>query len=120
MRAEESLRAGSTDALGEGSARRALGLLARAEGRLDDAEQELSEALRVFETIGARLEVGRTHLALAEVTMAQGRGQATLEHLGSAHHLFRALNVPRHVEKVARLARDAGLPSPDTTDALRS
>jgi len=114
MLAQESLTAASEDALGAGCARRLLGLIARADGRLDDAESQLAQARRAFEAIGARLEIARTHVAQAELAMGRGRTQVTLEHLAAGHRLFRALNVPRRIERLERFAREAGVSVTDT------
>ncbi len=90
-------------------AERSLGRIARASGALSEAETHLNEALQIFASIQARFEVGRTRLALAELTHAQGDREAMATHLREAHHLFSVLRVPKYIERTARLARELGV-----------
>ncbi len=107
--AQESLRTAGADALGEGCARRALGLVARAGNRLGDAEKELAEACRIFERIGARLDCVRANVDLAEVAAAQGRHEVRLQHLARARDLSDALGIPRQTAAVeGRVAGHVG------------
>jgi tetratricopeptide (TPR) repeat protein len=95
-------------ALGVGSSHQVLGRIAQAEGDLAGAERHLREALRTLSAIGARFEVGRTHLDLASLARAQGNREAVPSHLDEARALFRALRVPKYVERTQQLAREFG------------
>jgi nucleotide-binding universal stress UspA family protein len=53
-----------------GYAERAVGRLALATGKLDDAETALERARQTFADIEARAQVARSHLPLAEVRRA--------------------------------------------------
>jgi hypothetical protein len=57
----------------------------------------------------APFEVGRTHLALAELAQQQGNREALSLHVSEAHHLFAALRVPVYVERTLRYASALGL-----------
>ncbi len=87
-----------------GRARRALGRIALASGHLPEAERCLDEALRTFEAIGARFEVGRTHIDLAELARVREGPPAAAAHAAKARALFQTLRVPRYVERAERLA----------------
>ena len=67
-----------------GLSRRALGKVAQARGEFTEAEHRLGEALRTFQAIQSRFDVGRTHLALAELARAQGQPARVAEHLAEA------------------------------------
>jgi class 3 adenylate cyclase/tetratricopeptide (TPR) repeat protein len=69
-----SLETGFTWAVG--LAQRALGYIARASGDWDEAGQLLGEALDTFQSMGARFDAARTHLALA--ALADDRDEAAL------------------------------------------
>ena len=90
-------------------AQRALGRMAQADGDLAAAEQCLKEALSTFAAMQARFEVGRTHLALAELALAQDYREAVTLHLSAAHQLFTALNVPVYVARTTQYASTLGL-----------
>ncbi|HEY7141624.1 MAG TPA: sigma 54-interacting transcriptional regulator [Methylomirabilota bacterium] len=89
---------GSTQ--GIGWAERALGHIARARGALDDAHDHLQEALHAFERAEAGFEVARSRFDLAVLARARGDAGATAAHLVEAARGFRALGVPRWVERV--------------------
>ena len=61
-------------------------------------------------SIQARFEVGRTHLALAELGYVQENHEAAATHLQEAHQLFRALQVPKYVERAEQLAKEFRVP----------
>ena len=77
-----------------GSSQRLLGRIASAGGDHAVAGQRLEEALRTFGAIPARLEIARTHMALAALARADGRPAEADEHATSAARIFRELGVP--------------------------
>ena len=90
---------------GLGWAQRTLGRIAYARGLHTDAAERLDEALQTFGSMRARFEMARTRLELARVRHAQGNAEAAATDLGAAHQLFRALGVPKYVERSEQLAR---------------
>jgi transcriptional regulator with AAA-type ATPase domain/tetratricopeptide (TPR) repeat protein len=100
---EHARATGSTQ--GIGWAERTLGHIAQARGALDDAHDHLHEALRAFEAVEAGFEIARTHLELAELARARVDAGATTAHLAEADRRFRALGLPRWLERVEQLAR---------------
>jgi tetratricopeptide (TPR) repeat protein len=92
-----------------GSARRLLGRVLRAEGRLDDAAFELGGALETFAASEARFEVARTHLDLAEVAHARGEAALAARHLATAAGGFGELRVPAWTARAAELAGRLGI-----------
>src|SRR2546425_5122924 len=70
-----------------------------------DAAERLDEALQTFGSMRARFEMARTRLELARVRHAQGNAEAAATDLGAAHQLFRALGVPKYVERSEQLSR---------------
>jgi class 3 adenylate cyclase/tetratricopeptide (TPR) repeat protein len=107
--ARESLAvAQDTDYLeGLGSARRALGRVALAEGDLPEALRQLEGARQTFAAIPARLRLAETLVPLAEATHARGDRAGAAKLLGEARALFDQLGAPRAVERT--LARAAAL-----------
>lgn len=104
-----------------GYAERAVGRLALATGKLEDAEAALERALRTFLDIEARAQVARSHLPLAEARAARGDKDAAASDLRTAWELFMAMRVPRLVERTQRLAEQLGVsleeaPSPETPE----
>jgi tetratricopeptide (TPR) repeat protein len=95
--------------LGVGWAERILGHVAQARGALADAEEHLEEALRTFTATEAGFELARTRLDLAAIVWAQGRRETGATLLVEAHRQFRALDVPRWVERAAERAREWGI-----------
>ena len=75
---------------------------------MNEAERHLQEAVRTLSEIGARFELGRTHLDLASIARANGTDDALKSHLRKAHALFTALRVPKYVERTEQLARELG------------
>ena len=94
--------------LGIGWSHQVIGRVAQAEGSALEAEGHLAEALQSFVSIRARFEIGRIHLFLASLSHAQGNCEAVASHLKEAHALFRALRVPKYVERSEQLAREFG------------
>ena len=97
--------------LGIGWAERALGHIAQARGALGDAHDHLREALGAFEAVEAEFEIARTRLDLAVLAHARGDASATAAHLAEAARRFRALGVPRWVERVEEHIRAWGVAS---------
>jgi class 3 adenylate cyclase/tetratricopeptide (TPR) repeat protein len=93
-------------------AQRTLGCTAQAAGALEEAEHYLKEALSTFTAMQARFEVGRTHLALAELAQRQGNREAAARDLIAARHLFIALRVPTYVQHAEQRARELALSFP--------
>jgi tetratricopeptide (TPR) repeat protein len=91
---------------GVGWAQRALGRIACDRGDLREAESRFDEANRAFESMEARLEVGRNHLDLAALARARGDRAAAATHLREAEGRFRDLAAPRWVERARTLAQE--------------
>ncbi|HEV8676786.1 MAG TPA: sigma 54-interacting transcriptional regulator [Methylomirabilota bacterium] len=98
---------------GLGFALRTRGRIAAARGARAEGARGLGEALATFAQSGARFEVGRTHLALAELAGAAGDTAAAARHLGEAWAAFRALGVAPYEARAGALAARLGLPRPD-------
>jgi class 3 adenylate cyclase/tetratricopeptide (TPR) repeat protein len=94
---------------GVGVAQRVLGRAAQTRGALVEAGTSLQEALQTFTIMQARFEVGRTHLALAQLAHRQENQGAATQYLQAAHDLFRAVQVPRYLERTLQCARAFGL-----------
>jgi hypothetical protein len=90
-------------------AQRTLGHIALASGALTEAERYLNEALATFAAMSAHFEVGRTHLALAELAQGQNSREAATLHVTEAHHLFITLRVPAYVQRTVHYASHYGL-----------
>ena len=97
---------------GVGLARRLLGRVAVAEGALTDAAALLAQAQDVFVSIDATHEVGRTHLALAELTHALDDVEGCRAHAARARALFQQLGAPRYVERTESMAIGWGVALP--------
>lgn len=69
---------------GVGLVRRSIGIVHRAEGRLDDAARESEEALRCLSAAGDRLMTIYATQSLAKVRIRQGRGEEVRQELLSA------------------------------------
>jgi DNA-binding NtrC family response regulator/tetratricopeptide (TPR) repeat protein len=90
---------------GVGWAERTLGHIAQARGALGDAEEHFEEALRIFAAAEASFDLARTRFDLAALVWARGRRDAGAAQLGEAHRQFRALGLPRWVERAEDRAR---------------
>jgi class 3 adenylate cyclase/tetratricopeptide (TPR) repeat protein len=86
-------------AFGVGWAQRAFGRSLCASGRLVEADTRLRDALRTFGTIEARFELGRTHLALAELASHRGNREDAAVHAREAGDLFAAAAVPAYIAR---------------------
>ena len=100
--------------IGVGWAQQVLGRVARGRGAHAEATAQLESACETFGSIQSRYELARTYLDLALVAKAQGHGAAVARHLSAARRLFVELGVPHYVERVRRLAGEAGVPLGDT------
>src|SRR5262249_20770487 len=100
-----------------GWAQRSLGRIAQVSGALAEAETHYMEALQTFASAQGHFEVGRTHLALAELAHAQGNRDAVTAHANNAYALFMALKTPRYVERTQQFASECELMLSDA-DAL--
>jgi len=94
---------------GVGVAQRVLGRAAQANGAFTEAETYFQAALQTFTAMSARFEIGRTHLARADLAYAQENRTAAAQHLHEAHRLFVALRVPRFVVQTVQRARTFGV-----------
>ena len=90
-------------------AQRVLGQIAQDSGALSETHTHLREALDTFTSIQSRFEVGRTHVAVAELAHAEGNAEAVATHLRAAHVLYTALRAPAYVERTEQLAREYGI-----------
>jgi transcriptional regulator with AAA-type ATPase domain/tetratricopeptide (TPR) repeat protein len=93
---------------GLGWAQLALGRVAQAGGDLSEAEAHVTAALETLRSIQARFLMGWAYLTLAELSRTRDR-DAAAAHLREAHQLFRALGVPRYLERTRELAGELGL-----------
>ena len=92
------------------AAERELGRVALAEHDQGAARRHLDAALDLFAAIPARFEVGRTHLDLAVIGVAdEGAAAERGRHLRTALGLFLAARAPRYVDRAKRLAIDLGI-----------
>jgi tetratricopeptide (TPR) repeat protein len=94
---------------GIGWAERTLGHIAQARGALGDAEDHHGEALRAFDAVEAGFEIARTRFDLAALAHARSRSDASETYLVEAHRHFRALGLPRWLERAEERARDWGI-----------
>lgn len=91
---------------GFGWAQRALGRIAQARESLSEAETNLTEALRTFESVEARFEQARTHLSLADLARVRRDPDGISRHLQEALRVFTCLRIPKYVERAEALARE--------------
>ncbi len=110
------------------AARRVLGLCRARAGRCEDGHAMLGAVLETFRKLGARYEVGRTHLSMARVCLDVAR-ESTDAHPEIQHHLtearaiFETLDVPGHLAEVALAAVEDRIrtgPLDDAENLLRS
>ena len=87
----------------QAAARRALGRIALATDDLTQAGESFADALARFDAVGARFEVGLTHLLLAELADRRGDGAAAARHVHAAVELFTALDTPVYLERALTL-----------------
>jgi hypothetical protein len=96
--------------LGIGLAQRALGRAAYSDGRLDDADGSLVQALKIFDAMGAQFESARTRLDLAALARDRRDSADALSHVRHARHAFVSLGVTSYVDTTDALAREVTLP----------
>jgi hypothetical protein len=92
-----------------GLSQRALGRIALAAGKTDDAGERLDQALATFARCSAAFEAARTHLDLAALRAGQGDKHAAQEHLARAVATFEAADAPTRLAQARELARSLGL-----------
>jgi tetratricopeptide (TPR) repeat protein len=102
---------------GMGWARRALGRVAAARGTLEEAASHLQAALELFDAIDAQLDVAETRIDMAALAWRIGDAHQARAHLERAGRLWRALNVPRWIERTERLAAEWRVPSLESAAA---
>jgi len=88
---------------------RTLGSIAQATGDLAAVGRYLSASLTTFAAMSARFEVGRTHLALAELAQRQSQREAAPLHVTEAYHQCTTLGVPAYVQRTVQYAARCGL-----------
>src|SRR5207253_763879 len=86
-----------------GGLRLMLGRIAWARGDPAAAAGEFETALRIFESIPAQFEAGRTRLFMAELDGDRGAVEAATRHARDALAAFTALELPRWVARAERL-----------------
>ncbi len=102
------------------AARRLLGELDLAEGRLNEAETQLTASLKLAETCHARHEQALTLLALAELCRVRGETPAARTHLDTVRRICTPMGAARtlaQAEALATLLRDAPAVGPQVFPA---
>jgi DNA-binding SARP family transcriptional activator/tetratricopeptide (TPR) repeat protein len=87
-----------------GMALRALGRVELASGHFDASRERLTDALRRFELIGARMEVAGTVFALAGVAITEGDAVAAAGYCGDAYRRASALGLTFWSALLVRIA----------------
>jgi DNA-binding SARP family transcriptional activator len=100
-----------------GYAERAMGRLALAMGKLDEAETALEHAVRTFAEAEARAQVARSQVPLGELRAARGDHAGAAVELRAARQMFASMRAPRLVERTLRLAERLGLSLEEATGA---
>lgn len=95
---------------GVGWGQRLFGRIERARGRLPEAEAHFHQARETFASIGARFELARTYLDLAELAHARGSAEMAAAHLSGARDLFIAMRIPKYVARSEQAAQRLGVP----------
>jgi tetratricopeptide (TPR) repeat protein len=93
-----------------GYAQRALGRIARAAGKLDEAETAQRQSLETFAAVDARCQAARARLDLADVLAARGDREGAAAALRAAREVFGQMRAPQLVARADRLAAAHGLP----------
>ncbi len=91
-----------------GIANRARGILYHLNGDLPDALTRLEEANTLFETTGARWQLGRTLLCTAEVLREMGEVAASIEKAEKAAALFDVVHAVEEHKQAKRLLAELG------------
>jgi len=81
---------------------RASGVSSRLAGAHDEAELSLQEASAAFERIGARWQMARTLVELAELAQALANGDAARSYLSQSLTAFESLKAQPDVSRVQR------------------
>ena len=89
-----------------GYSERAIGRVALADGRLDEAEAALARAFEQFAAAEAPAQVARTRLPLAELRAARGDKHSAAVELRAAVEVFARMRAPRLVDRARSLAGD--------------
>ncbi len=94
----------------QAAARRALGRIALSTGDLAQAGECFADALARFGAMGARFELGLTHLLLAELGGRRGDRAVAARHVDEAIEIFTAVDTPVYLERALsrRAALEAG------------
>ena len=110
IRAQEVLTLASNFALpiATGLAHRTLGLLAHTEADLQGAAAHLTAAIGTFSSMGARYEVARTRLCMAEVAHKCGDDNAARFQLDEASTAFEVLGIPVWAERALEIDASLG------------
>jgi len=95
--------------VGVGLAQKVLGTISRSKGMHTEAQQHLRAASEAFQMVGARFELGRVELELAETAHLQGADEPAAAHLREAQSIFANLKTPIFVERAHSLARQFGV-----------
>jgi tetratricopeptide (TPR) repeat protein len=97
---------------GMGWARRVLGRIETASEKLEEAASHLQIALELFNSIHAQIDVAQTRIDLAALAWRSGHSIQARAQLAQALKLWRALGVPRWIERSECLAAewDRGCP----------
>jgi tetratricopeptide (TPR) repeat protein len=104
---------------GMGWARRVLGRVDGARGTLEAAACHFQAALELFASIDAQLEVAQTRLVMATVAWQAGQPAKARTELEQAAHIWRAMNVPRWLERTEPLTARWGVSGLETAKASR-
>lgn len=72
----------------EGVAHRALGVMHELQGDRVESEKEFQHALSLFKGLGARWQIGRTHLELGDLAMDGGDTASASDHFSAALKAF--------------------------------
>jgi tetratricopeptide (TPR) repeat protein len=92
-----------------GYAERTLGAIARARGKLAEANDHVARAFADFESSESRLQMERTRVVLAAGLHARGDGEGAAEQLRQARRTFALLKLPRWEERIDACAKELGL-----------
>ena len=79
------------------------GIVAGAEGELNDARLSLEDAIDLFQQIGAPFETARSRLDLARVLAALGRKDAAVQQARLAQEALQGMQAERDAQRAAEL-----------------
>jgi hypothetical protein len=95
----EQLAAAAGTAPLQASLRYAQGLVARARDKPESARRHLEDAVDIWSRIGAPYELGRGHVALAELALEAGAPETSERELDRARTAFAGLAVPAELTR---------------------